>query len=424
MARDLKFLPPNHRERIFVPKAPSNNILPSKRRNLVKNAPAPRKVTNPFCLLYTNADSLLNKKQELRMAIRDRQPDLIAITEAMPKRCEGRIEHQELGVHGYDLIWNEETETRHRGICIYVKEGLLVTVEQDLTNFNFEESIWIKIQLEGREDLLLGVIYRSPAQSDLEGNNIELLRLLQEVGKDKAQYKAIVGDFNLPNIKWNQRCGMVAGDKPLEEQFLVTIDDISMEQVIDRPTRYREHQNPSLLDLLLVNNPEIVHSIELRAPLGKSDHVVIEAKLDLSLHISDQPPPKRYNYGKGKYQLIRQEMASIEWDEDLRGLDVDAQWEKIKNTVLKSVERHVPYKKDNRGNKPLWLSPRAEVAIRKRNSAWTKYLHSHRTEDLNKYKVLRNRATQTLRQARKNFEEMVASEFKSNPKSFWRYVRG
>ena len=83
-------------------------------------------------------------------------------------------------------------------------------------------------------------------------------------------------------------------------------------------------------------------------------------------------------------------MANIEWDEDLRGLDVDAQWGKIKYTVLKSVERHVPYKKENRGNKPLWLSPRAEVAIRKRNSAWTKYLHIHWAEDLTKYKVLRN----------------------------------
>ena len=87
---------------------------------------------------------------------------------------------------------------------------------------------------------------------------------------------------------------------------------------------------------------QLICSTKLSAPLGKSEHELIEDKLDLSLHIINQLHPKRFNYYKGKYQLIRQELANVEWDEDLLAHDVDALWETIKSTVMGSVERHVP----------------------------------------------------------------------------------
>ena len=44
------------------------------------------KVGNQTCkILYTNADSLLNKKHELILRIQNIEPDIIAIVEALPK---------------------------------------------------------------------------------------------------------------------------------------------------------------------------------------------------------------------------------------------------------------------------------------------------------------------------------------------------
>ncbi len=46
-------------------------------------------------------------------------------------------------------------------------------------------------------------------------------------------------------------------------------------QAIKSPTRFREGNNPSLLDLVFTKYPDDVSSVQMLAPLGKSDHAVI-----------------------------------------------------------------------------------------------------------------------------------------------------
>ena len=49
-----------------------------------------------------------------------------------------------------------------------------------------------------------------------------------------------------------------------------------MYQLISEPTRYRNGQEPSLLDLIMTSDDNLTRDIDLKPPLGKSDHVVIE----------------------------------------------------------------------------------------------------------------------------------------------------
>lgn len=52
------------------------------------------------------------------------------------------------------------------------------------------------------------------------------------------------------------------------------------------PTRFRNSQSPSLLDLILVNDSELVPSFQHQSPLGKSHHVVLHSVLYLNfLHV-------------------------------------------------------------------------------------------------------------------------------------------
>src|SRR5699024_6057624 len=48
-----------------------------------------------------------------------------------------------------------------------------------------------------------------------------------------------------------------------------------LHQLITTPTRFRTGQLPSLLDLLLINDKQLVSDLKLSAPIGKSDHAVI-----------------------------------------------------------------------------------------------------------------------------------------------------
>ena len=51
-----------------------------------------------------------------------------------------------------------------RGVVIYVKSNL--NAEQVYFETNFKESVWCHINLQNRDILLIGCIYRSPNASD------------------------------------------------------------------------------------------------------------------------------------------------------------------------------------------------------------------------------------------------------------------
>jgi len=72
--------------------------------------------------MYTNADSLLNKLDELKSKIL--KYDLVAITEVKPKHTVGVVWNSVLNITGYDCFLNAGFDKQGRGVCIYVKSSL------------------------------------------------------------------------------------------------------------------------------------------------------------------------------------------------------------------------------------------------------------------------------------------------------------
>ncbi len=58
-----------------------------------------------------------------------------------------------------------------------------------------------------------------------------------------------------------------------EEEFLF--------QAIKSPTRFREGNNPSILDQAFTKYPDDVSFVQMLAPHGKSDYVVVLLKLQI-----------------------------------------------------------------------------------------------------------------------------------------------
>ena len=48
------------------------------------------------------------------------------------------------------------------------------------------------------------------------------------------------------------------------------------EEFVSKPTRGRGSSQPTLIDLVLTNNPDIIDKVDHDDPLGKSDHSVVE----------------------------------------------------------------------------------------------------------------------------------------------------
>ena len=125
------------------------------------------KVGNQTCkILYTNADSLLNKKHELILRIQNIEPDIIAIVEALPKNVISCPLEAEFSLKGYSLITNFDVSKnlKLRGLVIYVKSKFNYEVWANPTNFR--EVLIVDIVLSLGNKLSIVLVYRSPSSSN------------------------------------------------------------------------------------------------------------------------------------------------------------------------------------------------------------------------------------------------------------------
>jgi hypothetical protein len=78
----------------------------------------------------------------------------------------------------------------------------------------------------------------------------------------------LMGDFNFLKIDWP---AWSASDEE-GTSFLECVKDCYFSQCVDKFTRCRINPEPSLLDLIIVNDESLIDYIEHLDPLGRSDH--------------------------------------------------------------------------------------------------------------------------------------------------------
>ena len=90
-------------------------------------------LTCEFKVFYTNSDQLLNKHDDLLMQIADISPDIILITEVIPKAQINPIDEARLNIPGFNVFLNFDP-TLHNlgssnccGIAIYVSNTINAT---------------------------------------------------------------------------------------------------------------------------------------------------------------------------------------------------------------------------------------------------------------------------------------------------------
>ena len=107
---------------------------------------------------------------------------------------------------------------------------------------------------------------------------------------------------------------------------------------------------------------------------------------------------------------------STDWDA-LMSEDVSKSWSNWCQQFLSIMEDCIPKRTlPKRKNLP-WLTKRLVRSIRKRNLL---YKQGKLTGDLSKYKLLRNKVTSELRQAKRNFFKNLNPK---KPKDFWKAVK-
>ena len=288
---------------------------------------------------------------------------------------------------------------------------------------SFQECVWITVSVEKNSNVLFGCVYRSPSSSD--ENNRDLETMLRTITDMKTKNTLIVGDFNYPTIDWMD-CVSTDMNGSNSDQFMECLKDCFLIQHLDKPTRFRGTQKPSLLDLVLTNEENVIRNIEYLAPVGSSDHCTIV--FDYTCKIQDNHSiTTKYKYDKGDYKAMRDFFTSVKWEEVLEGKDVQESWEEFRSRLEEAMQKFIPkHNISSQGRKfkrQSYMDKHGLSLVKQKNKVWEKYLTTHDLKDYREYCKVRNSLRENTRELRRNFEERIADEIKENPKAFWKYTK-
>ena len=153
--------------------------------------------------------------------------------------------------HPFDISKPKKFRKNGGGVLIAVRNNLDIRSTKVESNFK-AEILSIVLSMSNRKKICISTCYRV---GSLEAeNHCEIDKHLRNISKRKDISKHIlIGDFNLPGIKWPSGIS----SSMLENKFLDTFSDLNMTQFIDKPT----HELGNTLDLLLCNYPQIISDI-------------------------------------------------------------------------------------------------------------------------------------------------------------------
>jgi len=327
----------------------------------------------------------------------------------LPKNC-NNINPCEFNLEGFDLFM---PSTEHgRGVAIYAKCELSANLEESLTICEYAESVWCRIKLKGTDSLLVGVIYRSPS-STTENNN-KLNELIIRATNMNDSHVLITGDFNYKDIDWSlKECRTTDHSSTT---FIECVNDSYLYQHVNEPTRYREGNNPSLLDLVMTNESNMIDTIDYLHPLGKSDHIMLN--FTFNCYTSEQPEETSILlYQKGDYDALKTMLQTSLWNDNGT---VDEMWSCFTNNIHNAVNECIPVAKAGPNSKrKSWLTGETMKAIKEKKQAWKKYKFCKNSMNYDRYKEKRNAVTTRCRiDIKKTMKESCVKILKRIPNRF------
>jgi len=263
---------------------------------------------------------------------------------------------------------------------LYVKDSLHSELCEDLTNFDFDESLWCKLESNnGKGQLLVGACYRCPTSSP--ENNAKLLELFESANNHSHNSHILVmGDFNFPEINYNDSTVDAGPDSEANKFFLKT-EDLYWIQCVTEPTRTRGTNKPSVLDYVFTDEENLIDYVNYESPVGKSDQVCLTWNITVAVGKPDVKQEAKLNYWKGNYDAISDGLRKYDWEMEFRDKTLEQNWLSLKEAVMELVKQFVPLKKPYCGRKSAdWMTKETKKLIKDRNRAWTRYrcYSSHR----------------------------------------------
>ena len=230
--------------------------------------------------------------------------------------------------------------------------------------------------------------------------------------RDMNGINLLIGDFNYPDIAWNDgRAG--SRGRP----FFEAVADRFMEQHIEEGT----HIGGNILDLILTDTEGLVENVKNEGRIGRSDHEIVTFTLNAN---HEQTKEQRYykNYRKANFGEMRSRMPEVRWEEILEDKDVNEMWISIKSKIEQLTDEHIPNSLVRNNNDPKWMNGEIRKCLKEKKKAWKRFKTTRTERDRGIYKQWEKKTKDQVKNAKKKLEREVVKDAKNNPKRFYSYI--
>ena len=194
------------------------------------------------------------------------------------------IEIPEPLLENYSFITaNHPGNVSHGGVGLFYKNSLPIKKRDDLS---FDESIVLELNF-GRKLIFFTVLYRSPSHNHTSPEFYQFLvnfkNLYSKIQLENPYISFFTGDFNGHSQFWWPDGDSNCEGKEIEELFI----SLNLTQIINEPTNFTPGKNPSCIDLIVTDQPNLILDSGTRTSLDtKCHHQIIHCKVNFKI-----PPP-------------------------------------------------------------------------------------------------------------------------------------
>ena len=312
---------------------------------------------------------------------------------------------------GYNMIGKCREKKRGGGVSIIIKESIKYKVREDLSMFNtYIESLFIETN-----NNVLGVIYRPPNTDILIFN--EYLQNIMEVIKGSRKTCFISGDFNINLLN-------VDTHEP-SSAFIDLMFSAGFLPLINKPTRISKYSS-TIIDNIFCNDATNNHFNGILVS-DTSDHFPI-------FHINAIPTKCKNNdieyflsrsMSEKNMKHFSESLRNADWNSVLGKDDAQIAFTKFHEIITNKFQSAFPIKKVKHGYKTKlpWLTHGLKKSISIKNKLYKKYIANPNESNSTNYKTYKNKLSNILRKAERNYYNSLIVENQCNSRKKWSIIK-
>ena len=368
-------------------------------------------------LRYANLNGVRSKTEEVKAWTEKSNPDIVAFVETM---ADDSVSDSLIAdLTRYNVYRKDRagcTKEGGGGIALITKKELH-TVTAPEFEVDGLELLWVKI-IGVRMTLLVGVFYGAGYELDVFA---KLRQSIEAIPSRLRRNILLVGDFNCPDINWQD----MSAESARTKELVKVTKEFGLFQRVRGVTRQRKTSS-SCLDLIFVTQIGLVRNVcVVPPPAATNDHFGLQCTVTLWTFSFPEPPRPVWVFESGSQQQFKREMLAFDWKSFFdKQCNSDVAVICFESMVVEIARRHFNLKLigSKRLRRPS-LSPRVVDSLKRRDAASRVWKKTKDPKDFKVWVECATRSKRLLKTAKTRYLRNIATSSRRCPDALWKHVK-